>query len=279
VELARRYTLDHLDTLDDFGVFPANDLSLVGPDGELELYDGRLRAVDPEGQTLLESADPGSYLEVVAEEVRPWSYMKFPYLKTLGSRRGWYRVGPLARLNVCDRIPTPEAEAARLTFRELANGGSVQATMAYHWARMIELLHAAEMIGDLLQDPALLDGELRVSGERRREGVGIVEAPRGTLFHHYVVGEDDLVERCNLLVSTTSNNEAMNRSLTAAARRALEGRNTITDGMLNRVEMALRAYDPCLSCATHALGQMPLHVELVDAEGAVVDRAVRDGGV
>jgi NAD-reducing hydrogenase large subunit len=279
VASARRYTLDHRDTLGDYGDFPANDMALVGGDGELELYDGSLRAVDPRGEVLFESTDDQACLESLAEEVRPWSYMKFPYLRALGPEDGWYRVGPLARLNVCDRISTPEAEEARQAFRELADGGQVHATMAYHWARMIELLHCAERIGELLTDPALLGGELRRTGERRREGVGIVEAPRGTLFHHYVVGEDDLVERCNLLVSTTSNNEAMNRSIAAAARRALDGRETITEGLLNRVEMALRAYDPCLSCATHALGRMPLHVELLDARGATVDRAVRDGGV
>lgn len=279
VELARRYTLEHLDTLGEYGDFPSNEMALVSADGALELYDGRLRAVDPAGEIILEQPDNQAYLDVVAEEVRPWSYMKFPYLKALGSEEGWYRVGPLARVNACDRISTPEAEEARQVFRELADGGQVHATMAYHWARMIELLHCAEHIGELLQDPALLEGDLKATGERRRVGVGIVEAPRGTLFHHYEVGDDDLVERCNLLVSTTSNNEAMNRSVTAAARQALDGQETITDGMLNRVEMAIRAYDPCLSCATHALGRMPLHVELVDAGGEVVDRAVRDAGV
>jgi NAD-reducing hydrogenase large subunit len=185
-------------------------------------------------------------------------------------------VGPLARVNACDFIPTPEAEEARQAFAALGRGRPVHLTMAYHWARMIELLHAVECIAELLDDPDLLSGPLTRSGPRRTEGVGILEAPRGTLFHHYRVDDDDLVTLCNLVVSTTSNNEPMNRAVGAVAREVLESRPTITEGMLNRIEVAIRAYDPCLSCATHAMGQMPLVVEVLDAQGEVVDRRVRD---
>ena len=202
--------------------------------------------------------------------------MKFPFVKSLGEETGWYRVGPLSRINACDQIDTPEAEAARREFKGLTGGKPNQMTMAYHWARMIEVLHAIEMIERLLHDPDLQGTDLVVSGERAREGIGIIEAPRGTLFHHYRVGDDDLVTMCNLIVSTTSNNEAMNRSVRRVAEDHLAGKPVITQGMLNRVEVAIRAYDPCLSCATHAVGRMPLVVELVGPDGATIDRKVKD---
>ena len=273
--LARDYTLENLDSIAPYGAFESNYLALVRSDGALDLYDGELRAIDADGQIILQEPDNQAYLDVVAEGVRPWSYMKFPYLKALGPEKGWYRVGPLARVNACDFIDTPEAEAARVEFKALGEGRPVHAAMAYHWARMIELLHCVEVIGRLLDDDELLSGDLTVSGDRRREGVGILEAPRGTLFHHYRIGEDDLVTLCNLIVSTTSNNEGMNRSVTSVARHAMDGQQEITEGMMNQVEVAIRAYDPCLSCATHALGMMPLFVELHDADGTVIDRRVR----
>jgi NAD-reducing hydrogenase large subunit len=183
-------------------------------------------------------------------------------------------VGPLARVNACDRIDTPEAEAARREFKDVADGKPVNVTMAYHWARMIELLHSAEMIRELLDDPDLQGEDLVVSGERRGEAVAILEAPRGTLFHHYRVGDDDLVTMANLIVSTTSNNEPMNRAVEMVAKEHLSGVE-ITEGLLNHVEVAIRAYDPCLSCATHALGQMPLVAEVLDHEGNLVDRKAR----
>jgi NAD-reducing hydrogenase large subunit len=277
--LARGYTLENLPNLGYFGDFSSNYLALVRSDGALDIYDGELRAIDAQGEIILQEADNQAYLDVIAEEVRPWSYMKFPYLKALGPEKGWYRVGPLARVNACDFIDTPEAEAARQEFKALADGGPVHHAMGYHWARMIEVLHCAEVIARLLDDDDILGGTLRTEGPRkRREGVGILEAPRGTLFHHYQVGEDDLVTMCNLIVSTTSNNEGMNRSVTSVARHLMEGADTITEPMMNQVEVAIRAYDPCLSCATHALGQMPLVVELLDSEGEVVDRSVRGAG-
>lgn len=273
--LARDYTLEHLGELADFGTFDSNFLSMVRPDGALDLYDGVLRAVDADGGIIFDQLPAADYLDVIAEEVRPWSYMKFPFIRSLGPRKGWYRVGPLARLNTCDFIDTPLAEEGRKEFRAVGEGRPVNLSMAYHWARMIETLHAAEVMERLLGDGDLQGTDLTVQGERRREGVGILEAPRGTLFHHYHVGEDDLVKRCNLIVSTTSNNEPMNRAVEAVARKVMGGRPEITEGMMNQVEVVIRAYDPCLSCATHALGQMPLAVEVHDALGDLVDRRLR----
>jgi NAD-reducing hydrogenase large subunit len=184
-------------------------------------------------------------------------------------------VGPLARINTCDFIDTPEAEQAREDFCSLTNGKPNHLTLAYHWARMIEVLHSIEKIGELLNDSDLQGDDLLVKGQRRDEGIGIIEAPRGTLFHHYRVDENDQVTMCNLIVSTTSNNEPMNRAVHKVAEDHLSGKKEITEGMLNHVEVAIRAYDPCLSCATHAMGQMPLIVTLYDADGNVIDERVR----
>jgi NAD-reducing hydrogenase large subunit len=277
VKIARDFTIAHLAELLPFGSFESNHLSLVRPsDGALELYDGVLRALGPGGQKIVDGADCQRYLEVVGEEVRPWSYMKFPFLRALGPERGWYRVGPLARINTCAFIDTPEAEAARKEFMSLGNGRPVHATMAYHWARMIELLYAIESIKALLHDPDLQGDDLQVSGPRREEAVGVVEAPRGTLFHHYRVDRNDAVTLCNLIVSTTNNNEPMNRAVTRVAQDHFGGKSTITEGLLNHIEVAIRAYDPCLSCATHALGRMPLTVELLDAAGCILERRIRE---
>jgi NAD-reducing hydrogenase large subunit len=201
--------------------------------------------------------------------------MKFPYLKALGPELGFYRVGPLARVSACSFIDTPLAEAERREFVALSGGKPSALTMAYHWARMIELLHAVEKIDELLHDPDLQGRDLVATGARRAEGVAIIEAPRGTLFHHYRVDANDLVSMANLIVSTTSNNEPMNRAVESVARRFLDGCE-ISEGLLNHIEVAIRAYDPCLSCATHALGQMPLAVELKDAAGRTVARRVKD---
>ena len=258
-----------------FGVFPSNFMSLAGPAGELEFYDGALRARDAQGTALFDQVDYTHYNRFIREEVKPWSYMKFPFIISEGSENGWYRVGPLARVNNCDSITTPLAEAERRSFREAAGGGMQHASLAYHWARMIEMLHAAEEIERLLNDPDILGTDLVTRGERALEGIGVIEAPRGTLFHHYRINEHDVIEKANLIVSTTNNNQAMNEAVRQVAARYLDGK-TLTEGLLNHIEVAIRAYDPCLSCATHALGRMPLQVELVDAGGEVVDRLVKD---
>ncbi len=273
--IARDYTLEHLDELADFGSFDSNHVSLVRADGAMDLYHGNLRAIDKDGNRIFDQVDYQGYFKYIAEEVKPWSYMKFPFISSLGPETGWYRVGPLARINACDFIDTPEAEVARKDFLSVTDGQPNNITMAYHWARMVELLHAGEKIRELLHDPDLQGGDLVLKGERRGESVGLIEAPRGTLFHHYKVDENDQVTMANLIVSTTNNNTPMNRAVEGVARKYLSGAE-ITEGLLNRVEVAIRAYDPCLSCATHAMGRMPLVVELHDAAGRTLDRRVRD---
>ena len=201
--------------------------------------------------------------------------MKFPYLRHLGKADGWYRVGPLARLNTCDFIPTPLAQKEFEIYKAYTKGRPNNMSLHTHWARLIELLHSGEVIRDLLLDSDLKGTELVRKGKKRREGIGLVEAPRGTLFHHYQVDGNDQISMANLIVSTTNNNEPMNRAVDWVARNVLDGKAEITEGMLNRVEIAIRAYDPCLSCATHAVGQMPLEVELYDAAGALLDRRAR----
>ena len=251
---------------DVFGSFRSNLMSLVAADGTLDLYHGSLRATDADGNRIFDQADYQGYDRIITEAVKPWSYMKFPYLTALGEEAGWYKVGPLARIQNCDRMGTPLAEAERLEFLSYGKGAPRHAILAYHWARMIEMLHAAETIEILLHDGDLLGQELMVEGERVSEGVGVIEAPRGTLIHHYRVDENDMVTMANLIVSTTHNNQAMNTAVREVARRYLDGRE-LSEGLLNHIEVAIRAFDPCLSCATHALGQMPLEVSLADSEG------------
>ena len=260
---------------DQFGHFESGLLSLVRDDGAMDLYDGHLRLRDAAGTILRDDVADQEYLSLITEEVRAWSYMKFPYVTELGPQAGWYKVGPLARVQNCDFIPSLLAEAERKAFIDYTGGAIQHAPLAFHWARMIEMLHAAEVIREMLPDPDLVAGERMADGVRTGEGVGIIEAPRGTLIHHYGVGDDDLVSMCNLIVSTTHNNQAMNHAVRAVARKYLDGRE-LTEGLLNHIEVAIRAFDPCLSCATHALGKMPLIVELHDAGGAVVDRLSRD---
>ncbi len=274
--IIKDYTAGHVKEMASLGAFDSNHVSLVRADGALDLYHGNLRAIDARGRKIFDHVDYQHYLDYIAEEVKPWSYMKFPFIKSLGPEQGWYRVGPLARINACDFIDTPEAEAARREFKALGGGAPSTISMAYHWARMIELLHAAEKIRLLLADPDLQGTDLVVRGVRREEAVGLIEAPRGTLFHHYQVDKNGQVVRCNLIVSTTSNNTPMNRAVEEVARNYLSG-TTVTEGLLNRIEVAIRAYDPCLSCATHAMGQMPLIIELLDFQGRVIDRRARGG--
>ena len=260
-----------------YAAIRSNFLSMIGSGGELELYHGGLRASLPSGAHVFDQFDYRGYQQIIREEVRPWSYMKFPYLVELGKQQGWYRVGPLARMNNCDMIVTPLAEASRRRFKEFGQGGFVHDTLAYHWARMIEALHCAESINQLLRDPEITGIKLRAeAGEMRSVGIGVIEAPRGTLFHHYQIDEQGLVEKANLIVSTTGNNQAMNESVRLVAHEYLDG-HEITEGLLNHLEVAIRAYDPCLSCATHALGKMPLQVELVDPDGVLLDRLTKGG--
>ena len=271
VRLAKKCFYSNQDYHTTFGLFESNFLGLSAPDGALDLYHGGLRAKDKDGKLIFDNVDYRNYNSVIHEDVKSWTYMKFPYLIELGAEEGWYRVGPLARINNCDFIRTPLAEEARQEFMAVGGGRPVHPSLAYHWARMIEALYCAEEIQQWLHDPEIMGEDLLRSGDKLYEGVGVIEAPRGTLFHHYQIDENDLITRANLIVSTTSNNQAMNEAVRAVAAKYFDGR-AVTEGLLNHLEVAIRAYDPCLSCATHAVGKMPLEVEVFDAEGGLVSR-------
>ena len=276
VHMVERLHMTKPEFYNHFGEFDSSMMGLVDARGALDFYHGGLRAVDFEGKPIFDHVDYATYEHVLQEDAKSWSYMKFPHIRSLGAEKGWYKVGPLARVQACDFIPSPLAEAERLKMMALGGGKPVMGTLFFHWARLIETLHAAELIRELLDDPEILGSDLMADkGARREEAVGVIEAPRGTLFHHYRVDENDQVTFCNLIVSTTNNNPAMNESIRSVARTYLDGR-VITEGLLNHIEVAIRAYDPCLSCATHALGQMPLEVDLVDTEGNLVNRARRN---
>jgi len=274
VALIKKVHCANLPYYDDFATIRTNYLGLVKPDGALELYHGGIRAKTATGETITDHFDYCNYNDLIHEEVRSWTYMKFPYLLSQGKEEGWYRVGPLARVNNCDFINTPLAEAARVEFMAHSPEAMVHSTLAFHWARLIEVLHCAESIKELLHDADLLSGELVAQGEKRYEGIGVIEAPRGTLFHHYQVDDNDIVTKANLIVSTTSNNQAMNESVRQVAAEYLSGRE-LTEPLLNNLEVAIRAYDPCLSCATHAVGKMPLQLELRDVDGVLIDKLIK----
>jgi len=271
VQLFKDYYMKNREFVDSFAYFPSNHLSLVRQDGALDLYHGVLRAVDAEGNKILNDVDYQEYYKHIEEEVRNWSYMKFPYMKHLGKDKGWYRVGPLARLNTCDFIPSPMAQKEYEIFKEHTKGKPNNYCLHTHWARLIELLHSAEVVKELLGDPDLQKDDLVVKGTKQKEGVGLLEAPRGTLFHHYEINDNDQITMANLIVSTTNNNEPMNQSVNFVAKNMMNGKDEITESLKNAVEVAIRAYDPCLSCATHALGKMPLDIKLVGSDGKELD--------
>jgi NAD-reducing hydrogenase large subunit len=271
VELVKKVFYEELDYHMAFAGINTSMMSMINADGSLELYHGGLRAHDNEGKTIFDHVDYRNYNDYLRESVKDWSYMKFPFIKSLGEEEGWYRVGPLARVNNCDFISTPLAEVERQEFMSIGNGLPVQSTMAYHWARLIEVLHCAEAIAELLNDPDLMGKELRVKGQLQHHGTGVIEAPRGTLFHHYEIDDDGIVQKASLIVSTTNNNQAMNESIRKVANQYLDG-HRLSEALLNQVEVAIRAYDPCLSCATHAIGKMPMELNLVDRDGVLIDR-------
>ena len=254
-----------------------NLLAQVGPGGAVDFYDGRLRARDAQGATLFDGIAAAAYRGVLAEPPGPGG----PHLRALGPELGWYRVGPLARLQVCDLLTSEKAETERQRLLSRGDGKPLQGSVVHHGARLVELLHAAELIRALLDDPELLRADLMAErGTPQREAVGMIEAPRGTLLQHYEVDAADRIRRCTLLLSTRNNSRAMNAALQGVAVQYCDGR-AITEDLLGHLEVAIRAYDPCLACAAHALGQMPLSVELVDAAGVLVSglRRGADGGV
>jgi NAD-reducing hydrogenase large subunit len=271
VELIKKIFSENYDYHLAFARIETSMMSMVKPDGAFELYHGGLRARDHTGKAIFDHVDYVNYSDYIRESVKDWSYMKFPFITSLGEENGWYRVGPLARVNNCDYFSTPLAEAERKEFMEIGNGLPVQATMAYHWARLIELLHCTEAIAELLCDRDLIGTDLRTKGELQHVGTGVIEAPRGTLFHRYEIDDEGIVQKASLIVSTTNNNQAMNESIRKVANQYLDG-HRLSEALLNQVEISIRAYDPCLSCATHAIGKMPMELNLLDEEGELIDR-------
>ena len=269
----------HRREVDGFAEVPALNMSLVDDDGNVDYYHGRMRIVD-RNKDLVAELDYHDYLDYFAEATEEWSYMKFPYLKDLGREAGSVRVGPLARLNVTKSYgdSTPLAQAALERFHDYTHGRANDMTLHTNWARAIEILHSAELIKVLLNDPDLQADQLVLQpseGAWTGEGVGVVEAPRGTLLHHYRADQEGAVTFANLVVATTQNNTVMNRTVRSVAEEYLGGQEEITEGMMNAIEVGIRAYDPCLSCATHAMGQMPLVVSVYDAAGKLVDEHAR----
>ena len=252
---------------DVFGNFASLYMGLVGKDGSWEHYDGQLRFVDSDGNIVADGLDEGDYKEFIGEAAEDFSYLKFPYYKPRGYPEGIYRVGPLARLNICTHIGTPLADKELWEFKASSHSGSVNGSFLYHQARLIEIIAAIEKIELLLEDPDVCSQHLRAeAGINRLEAVGVSEAPRGTLFHHYKVDEDGKIQKVNLIIATGQNNLAINRTVAQIAKHYVKGPE-ITEGMLNRIEAGIRAYDPCLSCSTHAAGTMPLQVELIGPGG------------
>lgn len=257
--------------IETFANFPSLFMGLIGPNRSLELYDGTLRIVDWMGAPLADCVRPEDYLKYIDEAVDPDSYLKSPYYKPLGYPNGMYRVGPLARLNIAERCGTPLADTELIGFRHVNR----QSSFHYHYARLIEILHCMEYIERLLKEPDILSDHVRAhASPNRTEGVGISEAPRGTLMHHYEIDRNGLITRANLIIATGHNNLAMNRGVLQVAQHYINGKQ-ITEGMLNRVEAVIRAYDPCLSCSTHAIGKMPLQIQLLEPDGAVVSEVRR----
>ncbi|MBS1229790.1 MAG: hoxH [Proteobacteria bacterium] len=259
------------DEIDSFANFPSLFMALVSPDGTIEHYDGSIRIVDAQRRIVADQIAACDYADTIGEAVEADSYLKSPYFKLLGYPQGIYRVGPLARLNVCERLGTPLAESELGQFRALQPDGAVLSSFHYHCARLIEILHALERVGELLAAPEILGMPVRaIANPNKREGIGVSEAPRGTLIHHYRIDDNGLISWANLIIATGHNNLAMNRGITQVAKRFVKAAK-ISEGALNRVEAVIRCFDPCLSCSTHALGQMMLRIELVDPAGEMLD--------
>ena len=276
VELCLDFYQKNEELFKTFATFPSPYMGSVGPNGELEMYHGNLRGIDKDGEIIFDQLPYENYLDEIAEAVEDWSYMKFPFFRKLGYPDGCYRVGPLARFNVCDSIDTEEAAKFFAIFKQIAGGKPVEGSLFYHYARLVEMLHSAEKIEELLNDDDIMSTDLVHRGELQKEGVGVIEAPRGTLIHHYKIDDNGLLEKVNLIVATTQNNVGMNRAVETIAHQFIKPGVEVTEGILNRLEVGIRCYDPCLSCATHAIGQMPLVVDILDSDGNTIKQIVRD---
>ena len=275
ISIMKGWAEKNREDIEKFAVLKSGYFGLVTPRNGLELFDGQIRLLDQQGQQL-EHFDGRNYLDYIAEHVEPWSYLKFPYYKKMGWPNGVYRVGPLGRLNAADIIETPLAGEETKIWKSLNGGLPVENTLYYHYARLIEVLFCLERVRVLLDDPDILGTDiLNTRHDFRGEGVGIIEAPRGTLFHHYWANESGQITKVNLIVATGHNNWAMSESVDSVAKTYING-NPIREGLLNRVEAAIRAHDPCLSCSTHAVGQMPMEIEILDPEGQLIQTLSRN---
>ena len=256
-----------------FANFPSNYLGLINEDESFEITDGALRLIDPQGAIIEDGMNASRFTEQIGEADENFSYTKFVYYKALGYPEGSYRVGPLARLNIVKSMGTPQADKELALFKQISVG-PVESSFHYHHARLVEALYGIEKIEQILTDPLILDTHVRATaGVNRLEGAGQIEAPRGTLNHHYKVDENGKITWANLVVATGHNNNAMNKGVLQSARAYVKD-GKFTEGALNRVEAVIRTFDPCLSCSTHAFGQMPLALTLVNADGKVVDQLI-----
>ncbi|HZZ80009.1 MAG TPA: Ni/Fe hydrogenase subunit alpha [Gemmataceae bacterium] len=275
IDLFKRFLDTHAEETQIFGNFPSVFMGLVTADGDWEYYDGLLRFMDGAGKVVAE-CNPIEYEQFIGERVEKDSYLKSPYFKPIGYPDGVYRVGPLARVNICRQMNVALADRELAEFRQRANGVA-NASFFFHYARLLEILASLEHLERLLPDPELQSDHLRAdAGVNRLEGIGVSEAPRGTLFHHYHVNEDGLLQKINLIIATGQNALAMNKTVAQIAKHYIRGAK-VEEPILNRVEAGIRAFDPCLSCSTHAVGQMPLSIELRRVDGTLLQE-VRRGG-
>lgn len=275
LQIMKDWAGKNMEDINKFAVFPTGYFGLTTPENGLELYDGDIHLISQEGKPL-EKFPVSNYLDYIAEHVEPWSYLKFPYYKKLGYPGGVYRVGPLGRLNLAEKIDTPLANEELKIFKSLNNGKMVENTLYYHYARLIEALFAAERVRVLCEDKDITSTDiLNTRKNYTGHGVGVIEAPRGTLIHDYTADENGKLLKVNLIVSTGHNNWAMTNAVDSVAKTYVKGPD-IHEGMLNRVEAAIRAYDPCLSCSTHAVGQMPIQVDFIAPDGTMIKTLKRD---
>lgn len=273
LQLVKKVNEKYKDIIGDFASFPSGYMGLT-KDGALELYDGDLRIVSSSGD-ILEEFDPRDYLNHIGEQSVANSYLKYPFYKKMGWPDGVYRVAPLARLNIAERITTEKANAELAEFKALGAGRPVEQSLYYHYARIIELLYAVERAQQLTEDDEIVSRDFRVVVNRQAgEGVGVIEAPRGTLIHHYVADDMGKLEKVNIVVATAHNYAGMDNAVNSVAKKLVKGTD-ISEPLLNQVEMAIRCYDPCLSCSTHKLGQMPLDIQIVAADGTLIRRSQR----
>jgi NAD-reducing hydrogenase large subunit len=267
--IVKDYCAKNPEIIQKFASFPSGYLGLIDDKGNIEYYDGKLRMKDKDGNIVEDRLEPKDYLSIIAEKVEEWSYLKFPYYTKMGYPDGMYRVGPLGRINVAESCSTPLANKEMAEFKQIVNNDVAEGSMFYHYARLIEMLNCAEEIKALLTDEHITDTDFFTGSQTiNPEGVGVIEAPRGTLIHHYWVDPSGKLEKVNLIVSTGHNNLAMNASVLQVAREYIKDGN-VTEGILNRIEFAIRCYDPCLSCSSHALGHMPLELIIREADGTV----------